>query len=87
MLQDLEFGHLDNQYHEKTPHSCDRVLCMCGGDILIRRDDDNYLHIPTWAQVKAVCNDWNRWGGMELQFVFSMQEEDYYLWMGEAGEL
>ena len=24
MLQDLEFGHLDNQYHEKTPQLQDR---------------------------------------------------------------
>ncbi len=87
MLQDLDFGHLDNQYHEKTPHAQDRVLCMRGGDILIGRDADDTLHIPTWKQVKEVCKDWHRWGGMEMQFVFSMQEEDYYLWMGEAGEL
>ena len=44
MLQDLDFGHLDNQYHEKLPQPCDRVLCMRGGDILIGRDPDNRLH-------------------------------------------
>ena len=87
MLQDLEFGHLDNQYHEKFPEEQDRVLCMRGGDILMGRDADDTLHIPTWQQVKARCADWNRWGGMEVQFVFSMQDEDYYLWMGEAGEI
>ena len=87
MLQDLEFGHLDNQYHEKFPEDQDRVLCMRGGDILMGRDADDTLHIPTWQQVKARCADWNRWGGMEVQFVFSMQDEDYYLWMGEAGEI
>ena len=87
MLQDLDFGHLDNQYREKTPQPCDRVLCMRGGEILIGRDPDNSLHIPAWEQVRKVCKAWNRWGGMQLQFVFSMQEEDYYLWMGEAGEL
>ena len=87
MLQDLDFGHLDNQYHEKFPENHDRVFCMRGGDILIGRDEDNILHIPTWQQVKEVCGDWNRWGGLEFQFVFSMQDEDYYLWMGESGEL
>ena len=87
MLQDLDFGHLDNQYREKFPQAHDRVLCMHGGEILIGRDADNHLHIPTWQQVQAACADWHRWGGMELQFVFSMQEEDYYLWMGEAGQL
>ena len=87
MLQDLEFGHLDNQYHEKTPQLQDRVLCMRGGDILVGRDQDNTLHIPTWQQLKDSCADWNRWGGLEVQFVFSMQGEDYYLWMGEAEEI
>ena len=87
MLQDLEFGHLDNQYHEKFPNAQDRVFCMRGGDILVGRDEETRLSIPTWQQVKEVCADWNRWGGLEVQFVFSMQGEDYYLWMGEAGDL
>ena len=87
MLQDLDFGYLDNQYREKMPQPHDRVLCMRGGDILIGRDEDNILHSPTWQQVKDVCGDWNRWGGLEIQFVFSMQDEDYYLWMGEAGDV
>ena len=87
MLQDLSFGHLDNQYHEKAPCSRDRVLCMRGGDILIARGQDNTLSLPVWAQVQAQCARWNRWGGFETQFIFSMQDEDYYLWMGEAGEV
>ena len=87
MLQDLDFGHLDNQYQQKHPQPQDRVLCMRGGDILIARDDENRLRIPAWEQVKPSCENWNRWGGMQTQFVFSMQEEDYYLWMGEAGEV
>ena len=61
MLQDLDFGHLDNQYREKFPQAHDRVLCMHGGEILIGRDADNHLHIPTWQQVQAACADWHRW--------------------------
>ena len=87
MLQDLDFGYLDNQYHEKTPQSGDRMLCMRGGDILIARDQEDHLHLPTWTQVQPLSGSWHRWGGMEVQFLFSMQEEDYYLWMGEAGEV
>ena len=87
MLQDLSFGHLDNQYHEKTPQPWDRVLCMRGGDILIARKQDNTLSLPCWEQVFPQCEAWNHWGERMVQFVFSMQEEDYYLWMGEAGDV
>ena len=87
MLQDLNFGHLDNQYQEKTPREEDIVLCMRGGDILICRAADDTLTLPTWAQVQTQCVPWHRWGGMELQFIFSLQDKDYYLWMGEAGEI
>ena len=87
MLQDLSFGHLDNQYHESFPNQEDILLCMRGGDILIHRDADNTLHLPTWGQASATCGDWNSWGGMKTQFIFSMQNQDYYLWMGEAGNI
>lgn len=87
MLQDLSFGKLDNQYHERTPNEKDRVLCMRGSDILIARSADNTLSLPCWEQVSEVCGSWHRWGGMEVQFIFSMQGEDYYLWMGEAGDV
>ena len=87
MLQDLSFGHLDNQYCERTPREKDRVLCMRGGDILIHRDADNTLSLPCWEEVSQCCDCWNAWGGMQTQFIFSMQEEYYYLWMGEAGEV
>lgn len=87
MLQDLEFGYLDNQYHEKTPQSRDLVLCMHGNEILIHRSDRGTLCLPTWAQVAPCSDSWHFWGGRKTQFVFSMQGADYYLWMGEAGEV
>ena len=87
MLQDLSFGHLDNQYHESFPKAGDILLCMRGGDILIHRDEENVLTLPTWQQAESICQDWNTWGGMQTQFIFSMQDADYYLWMGEAGEI
>ena len=87
MLQDLSYGYLDNQYREKFPTPEDIVLCMRGGDILVARDEENALHFPTWEQVEALSKDWNIWGGLHTQFIFSMQDRDYYLWMGEGGEV
>lgn len=87
MLQDLEFGHLDNQYHEQTPRPQDTVLCMRGNEILVRREQDNTLRLPTWEQTQACCADWRCWGGSSTQFIFSMQGRNYHLFMGEAGEI
>lgn len=87
MLQDLSFGHLDNQYHEKAPQPQDILLCMRGGDILIHRDTDNVLTLPTYGQAVPVCSDWHTWGGLKTQFIFTMQGRDFYLWMGEAGAI
>ena len=87
MLQDLSFGHLDNQYHESFPKADDILLCMRGGDILIHRDADNTLRLPTWGEVLAHCESWPTWGGFRTQFVFSMQDHNFHLWMGEAGSV
>ena len=87
MLQDLSFGHLDNQYHESAPQPQDILLCMRGSDILIHRDADNVLTLPTWEQANTHCGSWNTWSDSQTQFIFSMQDRDYYLWMGEAGDI
>ena len=87
MLQDLDFGYLDNQYRQKCPQPHDTVLCMRGGDILIHRAEDNTLSFPTWAQVQSQCSTWHPWGDSRTQFIFTLQETDFYLWMGEAGEV
>ena len=87
MLQDLDFGYLDNQYREKFPQPRDRVLCMRAGEILIARAEDNSLSVPRWEELASVCSSWHRWDDMQTRFVFSMQDEDYYLWMGEAGDV
>ena len=85
MLQDLDFGYLDNQYRRKTPQPQDTVFCMCGAEVLIYRSADDTLSLPRWEQVQTCCGDWHHWG--ELQFAFRLQEQDFYLWLGEAGEV
>ena len=86
MLQDLDFGTLDNQYHEQTPTVQDTVVCFRGSDILIARDGQDRLQLPTLAQVQAWSKTWQDWGLGQFRYLFQMQEGNYFLWMGEAGE-
>ena len=86
MLQDLDFGTLDNQYRKQTPQAQDVVLCFRGSDILIARDEQDHLQLPTWEQVQSWNGSWQNWGIGTLQFAFRLQDINYFLWMGEAGE-
>ena len=86
MLQDLDFGWLDNQYREKTPAPEDTVVCIRGKDILIARDGQDRLTLPTWEQVRHWCKNWNDWSIGTFRYAFRMQEQNYFLYMGESGE-
>ena len=86
MIQDLDFGKLDNQYHPQQPQNGDAVVCFRGGEVLLRRDEQGILHLPTWQQVSAWCSDWNRWNGQESTYIFNLQEVNFFLWMGQAGD-
>lgn len=86
MLQDLDFGYLDNHYHPDTPTDEDLVVCVRGKDILVYRNEENFLALPTWKEVRSWSDGWNTWFDQPVQYVFTMQEKKYFLWMGEAGE-
>lgn len=88
MLQDLEFGRLENEFYVEVPEAGDLVVCIRGGGILLRRDGDDTLHFPAAAQVKDWAADpgWEAWNGEALRYVFRMQGQRYFLWMGTAGE-
>jgi len=85
MLQDLAMGRLENEFKHTLPVDRDRVICVQGNSILIRRDRDDSLHLPTVAQVRLWSESWDRWGGNPLQYAFRLHEVNYFLWMGEAG--
>ena len=87
MLQDLDYGRLDNQYHKETPNDNDIVVCVQGKGMLVHRESNDELSLPTWGQVKEWCKDWNHWHADEMQYIFTMQGDRYFLWMGEAGDL
>ena len=85
MLQDLDFGYLDNHYQPAMPEDEDFVVCVQGKQILVCRDEEDHLTLPTWARVKTWCGDWNQWFEEPVQYVFTMQKKRYFLWMGQAG--
>ena len=86
MLQDLKHGRLENEFKILTPEPGDRVVCIRDGGILLKRDGENRLELPTAEQVAAWSGDWERWEEAGLRYVFRMEGENYFIWMGRAGE-
>ena len=86
MLQDLDFGYLDNQYHAEEPMDHHIVVCVQGKNILLHRGADDTLSLPTWGQVKRWCGSWERWFEHPTQYAFTLQEQHYFLFMGKAGQ-
>ena len=89
MLQDLEYGRLENEFRHTAPTALDKVVCAQGNRLLIKREADGTLILPTYAEVMAWAKkeNWTHWYENEVQYVFRMQGEDYFIWMGEAGTL
>lgn len=85
MLQDLDFGMLDNHYREQSPTPQDTVVCIRGNEILICRNEKDELSLPTWSQVQEWSNHWENWGIGCTQYIFCLQDVNYFLWMGEVG--
>ena len=85
MLQDLDFGFLDNQYHTAVPQDEDIIVCIQGKNILCQRSSGDELSLPAWAQVQSWSHAWNHWFETPVQYAFTMQDKHYFLWMGEAG--
>ena len=86
MLQDLAFGHLDNQYRDHQPRGEDVVVCIRGGSILVRRDRNDVLTLPDFARVSVWSGRWTCWPGQPFRYAFTMQNIRFFLWMGESGE-
>ena len=86
MLQDLAFGKLDNAFHDWEPAGDDVVICIREGSVLLHRSDDDTLQLPKWERVAKWAGQWKCWREKPLQYVFCLQEVNYFLWMGEAGD-
>lgn len=86
MLQDLTFGRLENEFHNIPPEDGDLVVCIRENGILMTRDAEGKLVFPSCTQVRSWAEDWGHWEEVPLRYVFRMQEKNYFLWMGEAGD-
>ena len=84
MLQDLECGKLENEFHVRQPQAEDVLICVRANQVLIRRYEDDTLELPTVGQVNTTL--WEHWDTEPYRFIFRMQGRDYYLWMGDGGE-
>jgi len=77
MLQDLSFGKLRNEFKNKKPHENDSVFVFSNGGILICRDGDDLLSLPSYSELGSLDKK-------RFQYVFSLQDVDYFLYMGES---
>ena len=88
MLQELTYGRLENEFYNRKPEENDLVICVKKNQILLKREDEFQITYPTVAMVEKWGKDheWSAWRTEKLQYVFRMQDVNYFLWMGEAGE-
>jgi len=88
MLQDLSCGKLYNEFYNITPSDLDVVVCVRDSSILLSRDDKGQLHFPDYLQVSrwAQSGKWMRWNESGFQYVFRIQNVNYFIWMGRAGD-
>jgi len=87
MLQDLSHGKLQNEFQNLPPECGDLAICFQGNNILLRRNADDTLLLPTVGTVRdwACRSDWKSWQKASFQFLFRMQDQNFFLWMGQAG--
>ena len=78
MLQDMEFGRLENEFRNITANPEDIILCFRDGQVLLRRDGDDVLTLPTLAQMPRYVS--------APRYIFRMNGENFFLWTDAAPE-
>ena len=88
MLQDLSFGRLQNEFHNTQPGARDIVICIQDSSVLLKRNSDDSLELPRYNAVRgwAEAFGWEHWKDEQFRYVFILQDVNYFLWMGEAGQ-
>ena len=76
MLQDLEIGRLENEYRNISANAQDKILCFQNGQVLLHRDADDLLTLPTLARMTS--------RQAQPRYLFRMQGENYFLWTDSA---
>lgn len=72
MLQDLEFGRLENEYRNITAAPEDLILCFYEGQILLSRHEGGEPRLPRLAELQGEGN---------LRYAFRIREQNYFLWL------
>ena len=78
MLQDMEFGRLENEFRNITANPEDIILCFRDGQVLLRRDGDDTLTLPTLEQMPRHTS--------APRYIFRMNGENFFLWTDTAPE-
>ena len=78
MLQDLEFGRLENEFRNISAGAEDVILCFHEGNVLLRREADGALTLPTLSRMAA----WQV--PTAPRYLFRMQERNFFLWTDAA---
>ena len=86
MLQDLSYGRLENEFHNIAPQPDDNVICFRDQQILFRRDGEETIAFPTVKEMETWTAGCRTWFAEGLRYVFRMQEQNYFLWLGDVGE-
>lgn len=86
MLQDLDQGKLDNAFREISPEDTDIVFCFREGEVLLHREPDDTLSLPSCRQVKKWAENWKSWEDAPFRYVFNLQGINCFQWMGCGGE-
>ena len=85
MIQDISFGKLDNQFKNIEITDNDVVVCFRGRSVLVNKNAEHIACMPRWSQVKEWSRDWGHWIDAPVIYGFSLQDVNYFIWMGEAG--
>ncbi len=78
MLQDLAVGRLENEFRNIAAESEDLILCFHQGQVLLRREADGTLTLPTLSQMAAGEKP------AAPRYVFRMQDRNFFLWTDAA---
>ena len=78
MLQDLESGRLENEFRNLDAAAEDVILCFHGGQVLLRREADDGLTLPTLATM-------TKWATPTApRYLFRLLDRNYFLWTDEV---
>ena len=69
MIQDISRGRLENEFRSPEPTADSLVVCFQDNRVLIRRDPDDTLTLPTYSEIThwAWEKDWKHWNEHSAQ--------------------